>query len=195
MKQAIQDAGRAAVEPIARAMVVAGITPNALTVFGLFMSAVAGALIGLGFFVAGGIVLVVGSVCDMLDGAVARLTGTSSRFGAFLDSSLDRMAELVVFGGILWYYVEVESSALYALLALLAAGGSFLVSYTRARAEGLGIECKVGIMERPERLVLILIGVFAGPGILKVVLWGLTILVFITGLQRIFHVQRQTRVS
>ena len=195
MKQTVQRVGRAAVEPVARAMVVAGVTPNALTLFGLFLSAVAGLLLARGLFVTGGLVLILGSVCDMLDGSVARLTGSSSRFGAFLDSSLDRVAELAVFGGLTWYFVAEEASPVYALLCLLAAGGSFLVSYTRARAEGLGMECKVGLMERPERLVLILAGIFAGLPALRVVLWALTLLVFFTSLQRIVHVQRQTRVS
>jgi CDP-diacylglycerol--glycerol-3-phosphate 3-phosphatidyltransferase len=131
----------------------------------------------------------------MLDGAVAREAGLTSRFGAFLDSTVDRYAEMFVFAGLLVYFVQVEGSTLYALLTFLAAGGSYMVSYTRARAEGLGLRCEVGLMERPERLILMLVAILIGLLAVKIALWVLTGLVTWTSWQRIRHVRGETRSS
>jgi CDP-diacylglycerol--glycerol-3-phosphate 3-phosphatidyltransferase len=195
MKNRIKNAARAVVHPLVRVLVALGVTPNALTLAGLVGSTVAAVLFAWGRFGWGAAALVLGSVCDMLDGAVARETGTSSRFGAFFDSTVDRLSELVVFVGFMAYYARVDGSILFASLAVLAAGGSFLVSYARARAEGLGIACSVGLMERPERLVLVVLGAILGPGAMKGVLVLLTVLVYYTVWQRIEHVRRELGTS
>jgi len=191
MKSALKAWVRSVLGPAARGLGWLGITPNHLTLFGMFLSGAAGLLLGGGYFRTGALVLILGSLCDMLDGAVARETGRSSTFGAFLDSTVDRVSEMFVFAGFLVYFSR-EGATLYALLAFLAAAGSFLVSYTRARAEGLGIPCQVGWMERPERLVLLILACLIGPGMVKVVLWLLTVLVAWTSWQRIHHVRQET---
>jgi CDP-diacylglycerol--glycerol-3-phosphate 3-phosphatidyltransferase len=130
----------------------------------------------------------------MLDGAVARVSGLASRYGAFLDSTIDRAAEMLLFGGLLVYFTRQDGSSLYPLLTFCAAGSSFLVSYTRARAEGLGIPCSVGWMERPERLVLLMIAVVFGAEPVRVALWILFVLTLWTAGQRMLHVRRETRL-
>ena len=154
-------------------------------------------------------------VCDILDGQLARKTNTITRFGAFFDSALDRIADAALLLGFSWFYMsnlvdmavnpqrvlinlqrglEPLTWAVIAMLAMLAAVGSLLVSYTRARAEGLGIDCKVGWFERPERIVLVIIMGFAGLG--PVIPAGLLILValsFTTAFQRMAHVYARTR--
>jgi CDP-diacylglycerol--glycerol-3-phosphate 3-phosphatidyltransferase len=190
VKSTIKAHARSLLAAPARGLGWMGVTPNHLTLLGLLVSGGAGVLLAYGFFRTGAVVLLVGSLCDMLDGAVARETGRSSPFGAFLDSTVDRVAEMLVFAGLLVHFAR-EDSILYALLAFLAAGGSFLVSYTRARAEGLGISCEVGWMERPERLVLLILACLLGAGAVQVALWVLTVLVGWTSWQRIRHVQRE----
>ncbi len=194
MKTAVKEQGRRAVAPVARVLANVGISPNHITVAGLLAMVAAGVFLAFGRFRLAGLAVLVGGLCDMLDGAVARDSGQSSRFGAFLDSTADRYAELFFFAGLLVWFIDGERSTLYALLTFLATGGSFMVSYTRARSEGLGIECKVGLMERPERMVLLIAAAFAGPWAMKIALWVLTPLVFWTSFQRIQHVQGQARL-
>lgn len=195
MKSAAKDLGRRALAPVAKGLVRLYVSPNHVTVAGLVAMAGSGVLLARGSFRGAGVALLVGGLCDMLDGAVARTSGKSSSFGAFFDSTSDRLAELLFFAGLLVYFTGVEPSVQYALLTFLAAGGSLLVSYTRARAEGLGIDCQVGMMERPERMVLLLIACFVGAIGVKVALWILTPLVFFTSLQRVLHVKKRTRAS
>ena len=104
-----------------------------------------------------------------------------------------KMSPPKFFGGMVVYFVRTDGSSLYPLLAFLAAGGSYMVSYTRARAEGLGVSCAVGWMERPERLVLLLVSTAVGPVAVRVALWALTALTFFTAAQRMLHVHRETR--
>jgi CDP-diacylglycerol--glycerol-3-phosphate 3-phosphatidyltransferase len=193
MKSAAKDLGRRALAPVAERLARLHVSPNQITLAGLVAMAGSGVLLALGSFRGAGLALLVGGLCDMLDGAVARSSGVSSKFGAFFDSTSDRLAELLFFAGLLVYFTRVELSVLYALLTFLAAGGSLLVSYTRARAEGLGVDCQVGMMERPERMVLLLIACFVGGIGVKVALWVLTPLVFFTSLQRVLHVEKRTR--
>lgn len=193
MKAAIKTRGRAALHPVARLLANVGVSADALTWTGLAGSTAAGALIAAGRFRVAALVLLGGALCDVLDGGVARVSGRTSRFGAFLDSSVDRLAELAVFGGMVVYFGRADGSSLYPLLAFLAAGGSYMVSYTRARAEGLGVSCAVGWMERPERLVLLLVSTALGPAAIRVALWVLTALTFFTAGQRMIHVHRETR--
>ena len=154
------------INPVVHGMIKVGITPNFITTTGLVMNIVAAcvfvyagmykpgelAYVGWG----GGIVLFAG-LFDMMDGRVARLGNMSSKFGALYDSVLDRYSELMTFFGIC-YYLSMKDYFFYALIAFVALIGSLMVSYVRARAEGLGIECKVGFMQRPERVVLTSLG-------------------------------------
>lgn len=147
----------AIVRTIARAPFV---TPNVLTVIGLLINIFCAVLYGLGYFLEGGLVLIFANLFDMLDGSVARLQGRVTRFGAFFDSVMDRYSDTIVFVGIMVFYARdtVHHSTLYVALTGVVLIGSVLISYSRARAEGVGIECKVGFLERPERVVLIIIG-------------------------------------
>ena len=195
MKSALKDFARGAISPAARTLASLGVTPNQITVAGLLFSILAGIILALGHFTTAGLVLLVGSLCDMLDGAVAREHGQVTRFGAFFDSTVDRLAEMAVFAGLVVYFHRVEGSDLYIVLALLAVCGSFIISYARARAEGLGLECSVGYMERPERLVLLIVAALIGPFAMKIALWILVPLVYVTTWQRVRHVLRETRGS
>lgn len=168
----------------------AGVTPNALTVAGLVGSAAAAVLVLTRSWFWAGVVFVIASVMDMLDGSVARLSGRASPFGAFLDSTLDRLAEALVLGAI-GVTLAADGHEWAVAVTFLALAGSFLVSYTRARAEGLGIETnRGGLMSRPERLVLIGAAIFLAPiGPVRQV--AMTILCFLTLLtvaQRLLHV-------
>ena len=154
-------------------------------------------------------------ICDILDGQIARRLNASTTFGAFFDSTLDRVAEAAMLVGIAWFYMsnlvdmamnpervlsnlqhglEPVTWAVIALLSVLAIVGSFMVSYTRARAEGLGLSCKVGWFERPERMVLLIVAGFAGLGpVIPGALLVLVTLSFATAIQRMVHVYRLTR--
>ena len=193
MKRHIKDQGRQQLAPLARALANIGISPNFLTWIGFLISSLAGVLVGGGRFRIAALALLLGGLCDVLDGAVARASGRSTQFGAFLDSTVDRWAEMFFFAGLLYYFVEHQPSTIYALLVFLAAGGSFMVSYTRARAEGLGLECTVGWMERPERIAVLILASLIGLAGIKIALWFLTVLVFWTSGQRMLHVHREAK--
>ncbi len=166
---------RAVIAPIlnkiAMLFVGLGFTPNGLTFVGLLITGVSAGLVAIGQLAAGGAVLLFAGAFDMFDGAVARLTGKESNFGALLDSVIDRVSEAVVLLGLLVYVLDKESSV-GAILVYLSLAGSIIVSYVRARAEGLGIECKVGLLQRPERVVMLGVGLIAAqwwePAILAV---------------------------
>lgn len=185
------------VEPAARRLLRWGITPNAVTVAGTV-----GVLVGaLGFgargnLVAGALIVTVCSLTDMLDGTMARLRGGSSRFGAFLDSSMDRISDGAVFGAVAyWLATQGNRGGVAAALICLVAGG--LVSYVKARAEGLGIACNVGVAERTERLLIVGAGaLLAGLGLdwaLPVSLWLLAAVAIFTVGQRVRHVYREAQ--
>ncbi|MFQ5599430.1 MAG: CDP-alcohol phosphatidyltransferase family protein [Candidatus Krumholzibacteriia bacterium] len=164
----------------------------AVTFFGLGLHVMTAIWIGTGHPFGGGILLLVAAVCDALDGALARRTGRTSRFGAFLDSTIDRIAETVVLGGIAAYFLGRGGRAddVWAVMALVALGGSLITSYTRARAEGLGLECKVGTFERPERVALTVAGLLVGHAALVIAIGVLALLSWLTVYQRVRHVQR-----
>ena len=172
-----------------------GFTPNALTILGSLLQASVGLLVAQGWFLAAGLCLWLFSLTDTLDGALARATGRVTVFGAFLDSVCDRYAEAAIFFGILWWY-QSTASPLGVGLAYLAIIGSLMVSYARARAEGVGLEAAdVGWFQRPERIVLLGVGLLAAPfapAALLVVLALLAVLTTITVLQRVQHVARQS---
>jgi CDP-diacylglycerol---glycerol-3-phosphate 3-phosphatidyltransferase len=190
-----KEAARAVLAPVVRLAVALRLTPNAITVIGFGVVVGAAILIAAGSLLAGALVLTAGSLLDAVDGALARATGVSSAFGSFLDSTLDRAAEAVLFGGVAAYYLNTAADpAIPVLLALLALAGSFMVSYTRARAEGIGLSASVGLAPRLERLVLIVAGIgLAGIGFERGLIGALAIIAILsvatTG-QRIWHVHR-----
>jgi len=171
----------------AAGLVRLGVTPNVLTVTGLIVSIGAGGLLALGHFGGAVVVIVLAGAFDMLDGSVARLSGKTTAFGAFLDSSLDRYSDVAIFGGVIGYYaVRGETSLVVAGVAAL--GGALLISYTRARAECLIASCKVGLFERGERLVTLMLGAVVGN--VPAALWVLAVLTQWTVLVRIHHTRR-----
>jgi CDP-diacylglycerol--glycerol-3-phosphate 3-phosphatidyltransferase len=176
------------VDPIVGALVRLGVSPNLLTFLGCLLNVVAGVLIGLGQVVLGGVVMtVIAMPLDALDGSLARATGKQSKFGAFFDSTLDRIAEAALLIGLAALFMQ-RGDWVSALVAFVAMLGSFMVSYTRARAEGLGIECKVGLFSRVGRFVLLAIGLILNLPVLTV--WLLAIVSSATAVQRIIHVYR-----
>jgi len=173
------------------------ITPNALTWFGLLVAIGAAVLISTGHIFAAGFVVLVGGFFDMLDGALARLTNSTSRFGAILDSTLDRLSEAVILLAILVAYTRglVEPAVAGVVVVGLAWLGSLLVSYIRARAEALGIECEVGIFTRAERVVILVLGLLLGQidSALLIALAVIAALSLVTAGQRLVYVWQKTR--
>jgi CDP-diacylglycerol--glycerol-3-phosphate 3-phosphatidyltransferase len=173
--------------PIVRVIHRTGLTPNMLTVIGFVLNVGVAVVLARGSISLGGGLLLVASLFDGLDGALARLTGRQSRFGAFFDSTLDRYSEAVVYGGLLVYYVD-QGARTETLLVYAAIIGSLMVSYARARAEGVGLDCKVGLATRLERLLIIAAGLILGR--MRLALWLVAILANLTAVQRMVHVWR-----
>jgi CDP-diacylglycerol--glycerol-3-phosphate 3-phosphatidyltransferase len=148
------------INAMVRGLANSGVHPNILTAIGVMINVGCGALFGVGEFFWAGIVLLVANLFDMLDGNVARLTGNVTRFGGFLDSSLDRVSDMVCFLGIMIFYASntPQHSILNVFLAGVGWMGSIMVSYTTSRAENAGIKSSVGFLQRPERIVLFIIG-------------------------------------
>jgi CDP-diacylglycerol---glycerol-3-phosphate 3-phosphatidyltransferase len=169
-----------------------GFTANSLTALGIVLSAVAAWRIADGAFLAGGLILTGGGVLDFCDGAVARVRGTASRYGAFLDSVTDRVSDALVFSAFTWFFFR-GGDELMAGVALAAYGGSQLTSYIRAKAESLGFDCKTGILERAERLILLCAGLILG--FVEIMLWAVAGLSVVTVVQRLVHVARQGRAD
>ncbi|HSS60331.1 MAG TPA: CDP-alcohol phosphatidyltransferase family protein [Candidatus Limnocylindrales bacterium] len=177
------------------------LTPNQVTVVGLALTFVGAGLAAFGYLEWAGVVLIFAGTCDILDGALARSTGASYPYGAFLDSTLDRYSEGAVYLGLAAYFVSINGPLQrWLVLATLAAlAGSFLVSYVRARAQSLGFTCKTGLLQRPERVVLIVTGLLLsglfGGYILYAIMFLLAIVTNITALQRIREVWLQGRAQ
>ncbi|GAA5526860.1 CDP-alcohol phosphatidyltransferase family protein [Herpetosiphon gulosus] len=172
-----------------------GITPNMVTLIGVLLTAGVAAVLANGSLQVGGVLLILSSIFDLFDGALARATNQSSRFGAFFDSIMDRYSEAVVFFGLLIFIHTkmVGSTTLALTLVYCSIIGSIMVSYARARAEGLSIPCETGWLGRPERITilctcLILNWLMAG-------LWILAIFTNITAIQRIYHVWRTEQIA
>ena len=181
-------------QPIVRFLTRTPITPNALTWLGFFLTAGAAALIITGHLFAAGFVVLVAGFFDMLDGALARYTNQTTRFGSVLDSVLDRFSDAVVLIGILVLSAD-EQYFIQVVLAAVALFGSFVVSYVRARAEALGLECQVGLFTRPERVIVLALGLLLSQFdyALVVALTIIAVFSFITVGQRLRHVRRQTK--
>ncbi len=176
--------------PIIPLLVRSKLTPNALTVLGFLLSLGAAGLLGMGYLFRGGFLVLFAGVFDLLDGALARATNRSSKFGALLDSTLDRLSEGALFFGLLIFYVR-QASLHETLLIFIAFLGSFLVSYLRARGEGLGLRCEVGFFTRPERVLLLALGLLINQ--VLIILWVVAVLTYLTAGQRLLHLWKQTR--
>ncbi len=198
------------VGPVADLFARAGIHPNILSIAGLLLSIAAGAIYCHGSFFWAAWVVVLAGICDTLDGRIARQTNKKSDFGAFFDSTLDRYSDMFLFIGLAYYFAggrpffmplqtggSPEVSPWTVTAIIFAIAGSFMVSYTRARAEGLGMECKAGMMQRPERITLLVIGSLLGSipvvGILllKLVLLALAISTNLTAGYRIMFIKNR----
>ena len=170
-----------------------GLRPNALTFIGLGLNVLAAWALALGNWVQGSCLIILAGFFDILDGAVARNSGQASSFGSFLDSVLDRYSDLSLLIGLLIFYSR-QGSVLYQVLVGLTIMGTALVPYTRARAEILIPKCNVGIMERPERILLIFFGAAISP-IMPMIIWILAIFTNLTVIQRIYYTWRQVKSS
>ncbi len=157
-------------QPLCNWLAARRVNPNFISVFGFLISLCSGVFYGLGSLFWGGIGIFLAGICDTLDGRLARQTNRESRTGAFIDSTLDRFGEIFIFCGLAWHYAGQTSAdsrhpntgRVMVLLTLLALSGSLMVSYIRARAEGLGTDCKVGLMQRPERMFVLIVSSLLG---------------------------------
>jgi len=176
-------------EPVARVIGRMGISPNVVTLTGSLLNLGVAWVLAQGYLRVGGVLVPLVSLFDALDGTVARLMGKRSRFGAFLDSTMDRFSEAILYLGLLIYYTRLgarqEILLIYATIV-----GSLMVSYARARAEGLGLDCKVGLLTRLERIVILTVALILNQ--MTIALWVLAILTNFTALQRMYHVWRAT---
>jgi CDP-diacylglycerol--glycerol-3-phosphate 3-phosphatidyltransferase len=181
-------------QPIVRLLSRTPLTPNTVTWLGFCLTIIAGALIVTGHLLAAGVVVLVAGFFDMLDGALARVTERITRFGAILDSTLDRLSEAVVLLSLLAVFVREQQFA-SSLLVGIALLGSLMVSYIRARMEGLGIECKAGLFTRPERVIILALGLLLSQfdHVLIAALGLISILSFYTVVERLVYAWRQTK--
>ncbi|HEX7088366.1 MAG TPA: CDP-alcohol phosphatidyltransferase family protein [Vicinamibacterales bacterium] len=164
--------------------VALGIHPNVLTLLGVLVNVAAGAALAADRFVVAGVIMIIANIFDFIDGKVAHITGKQSRFGAFWDSTLDRFSDLALFTGLIWLYSTLGRHD-YVLITTLTLIFATMTSYARARAESLVEKCKVGFMERPERIVLFMIGAFTDR--MAGVLWVILVLSVVTVANRIYY--------
>jgi CDP-diacylglycerol--glycerol-3-phosphate 3-phosphatidyltransferase len=185
------------IEPIARLLINLRIHPHIITFSGLAISILAFNFFRQGYFFSAGVMVVLAGACDVLDGRLARETNRISKFGALMDSTIDRYSEVLLFLGLAIFFYDKHSHVVY--LIIFAIAGSLMVSYTRARAEGLGIECKVGLMKREERITYLAIGSLLGaiPGIgvyfVIVTIWFIAIIANITVIQRVIFIRNELK--
>jgi phosphatidylglycerophosphate synthase len=194
--QSVQDWVRAQAIRLIRPLATAPISPNAITTIGLIFCLVVAFLAGAGYLLASGIVLAASSITDIADGALARARNSMSDYGAFYDSLLDRIGEAVIGLGLIVYYINHGHAMEGSVLTYLSVCGALMVSYARARAEGLGLDCSVGFMARPERVVITVAGLVLsapfGLWALSASLWILIVTTFFTTGQRLWHVYKVT---
>ena len=169
-----------------------GIHPNLLTLTGVVINAGAALALGFGRFGTAGIVMVLANIFDFIDGKVAERTALASRFGGFWDSVMDRFSDILLFIGLIYLYAQLGRTD-YVLITALTLMFSVMTSYTRARAESLIEKCKVGFMERPERIVLFMLGAFTNR--MAAVLWVILVLSVVTVLDRIYFTWRELRTT
>jgi len=177
-------------DALATFLIGLGIKPNMVTWFGLLGNIGAGALMATGHLVLGGLVMMIVVPLDALDGTMARMRGENSKYGSLVDSVTDRYSEIAIFGGLL-IYLGKTGTYQDALLVFFAMIGSLMVSYVRAKAESLGFSCKIGLLSRAERYIILVPGILFG--FVKVSLWILAILGNLTAIQRFLHVRKQAK--
>jgi len=183
-------------DPVVGALSKSGITPNTLTLINLALNIVAACFIATGHFIIGGVLILGSGLFDLLDGALARFSKQTTKFGAVLDSTVDRISEAATLCGLLIWYVAAQGATLEIVLVLVVLVGSFLVSYIRARAEGLGWQCQVGLFTRAERVIVLAIGLLAsGVSIHSVFVAVCVLAVFalVTVAQRLVHLWIQQK--
>lgn len=176
-------------DPLSSLLARLGVQPNLLSLIGFFIASAAGAAVATGHISYGGWLFLLSGPFDALDGALARIAGLETRFGAFLDSFMDRYSEAAVLFGIL-YWSSLQGRHMLVLLTFLTLLGSLMVSYARARAEGLNISCNVGLFTRLERFIVLTLALLTGQLLIGLVI--LACLTNFTALQRMFHVYRQS---
>ena len=187
-------------ELVRNRLIESRLTPNAISVTGLALNVLAAVLVWEGLMFLGGVAFIVGSIMDTLDGRYSRMSGKGTPFGAFLDSTLDRAEEGIVLAAVAGYFA-LHGNRVAAAAVVIAVLASLMVSYTRARAEALGVECKVGIATRPVRVVILSIGLVFAKGaslgdfeLLEPAVYVLAVLSVITVVQRVWHVRRELSV-
>jgi CDP-diacylglycerol--glycerol-3-phosphate 3-phosphatidyltransferase len=178
--------------PLVRILSKSGITPNAITFINLALNIVAAYVIATGHFLLGGVLVLVSGLFDLLDGALARFTKQTTKFGAILDSTVDRISEAAILCGLLIWYLA-RGGRLEIVLIFAALIGSFLVSYVRARAEGLGWQCQVGLFTRAERVIVLAIGLLINQ--IFIALCVLVVFVFTTVAQRLVYLWKQGKIK
>ena len=185
-------------DPVVGALSKSGITPNTLTLINLALNIVAAYVIATGHFPVGGVLILGSGLFDLLDGALARFNQQTTRFGAVLDSTVDRISEAATLCGLLIWYVSQGGATLEIVLVLVVLVGSFLVSYIRARAEGLGWQCQVGLFTRAERVIVLAIGLLLGGVSISSVFVGLCVLALfalVTVAQRLVYLWKHQKSS
>jgi CDP-diacylglycerol--glycerol-3-phosphate 3-phosphatidyltransferase len=176
-------------KPMVGALSKSGIKPNTLTFIGLAINIGAAYLIAINHFFLGGVLILLSGLFDLLDGALARFIKQTTKFGAILDSTADRVSEAAILCGLLvWYIPKGATLEIVLIFAVLIA--SFLISYIRARAEGLGLECQVGLFTRAERVIVLAIGLLVNQ--VFIALWVLAVFAFITVVQRLLYLRKHS---
>jgi len=190
LTESVKKASKGFLEPAARFLLKAGVEPNLVSFFGFLLAVGSGTLAAAGRWPQSGCLFLISGLCDALDGTLARIAGRTSRFGAFFDSFMDRYGEAALFFGIIFWSARYDRHDLV-LLSVASLVGSFMVSYARARAEGLGVSCKIGLFSRLERFMVLVLALifeqlFLGVAVLAVMTHG-------TAIQRMVHVGRQLK--
>ena len=182
---------------MAKVLIKLKIHPHAITLAGFLVSLLAANFYRGGSFIYAGFMVILAGICDVLDGHLARETNKMSKYGALIDSTIDRYSEMLMFLGLAMYYHK--SGSYLPLVIILAITGSILVSYTRARAEGLDIQCKVGMMQRQQRIMTLIAGTFLaaiphiGDLIMTVTIWFIAVTTNLTVVQRIVHIRKELK--
>jgi CDP-diacylglycerol--glycerol-3-phosphate 3-phosphatidyltransferase len=180
-------------DPIVRILSRSRITPNTLTFINLALNIAAAYVIATGYLLLGGVLVLISGLFDLLDGALARFTKQTTMFGAILDSTVDRISEAAILCGLLIWYIPQEGASLKIVLIFIVLIGSFLVSYVRARAEGLGWQCQVGLFTRAERVIVLAIGLLVNQ--ILIALCVLAVFVFVTVVQRLVYLWKQGKMK
>ena len=180
--------------PLIKTLTRWGINPNSFTLAGLIITSMAAVAFIMGHLRLGGFLILLGGLCDTIDGSLARFANKATHFGAMFDSAVDRYSEFVMFFGMVVYFVMLKDYPT-SVVTFFALCGSIMVSYSRARAESLGFDSRVGIMQRPERIVFLGLGALINPGALKFAIWLVAIFANFTAFQRIRHAYKQSETK